>query len=91
MTDLHNGTATSIEAAIHARKFKGQQHTRIMDHLRTCADGATREEIELATGISGNAVRPRISELRRAGAIVETERTRKTTTGRSAVVLEVKI
>lgn len=91
MTDLHNGTATSIEAAIHARQFKGQQHRRIMDHLRTCVDGATREEIEFATGISHQSCGPRIIELIRAGAIIETDRKRKTSTGRNAVVIEVKL
>lgn len=91
MTDLHNGTATSIEAAIHARQFKGQQHRRIMDHLRTCVDGATREEIAIATGVSIQSCCARMVELIRAGFIVETDRKRKTSTGRNAVVIEVKI
>ena len=52
--------------------------------------GATREEIELATGIRGNTVRPRCLDLIDAGRVYESAVTRKTTSGRKAFVLKAK-
>lgn len=84
---LHNGTPTSIEAAVHARAFKGQQHTAILAYVRKRPQGATREEIEIGTGISHQSCGPRVVELVCAGLLREDGTKRKTSTGRNAAVL----
>jgi hypothetical protein len=61
---------------------------RIYDFLVGCGErGATREEVEQATGFVGNTVRPRIVELTEAHLVREAGRTRPTTAGREAAVL----
>lgn len=86
---LHNGTPTSIEAAVHARTFKGAQHSAILAYVRGRQQGATREEIEIGTGISHQSCGPRVVELVAAGLLREDGTRRKTTTGRNAAVLVV--
>ena len=60
----HNGTATSQAAALDlsASKADRDRHAIVM-YLFNRPDGATRAEIEDATGIHGDALRPRLKEL----------------------------
>ena len=82
----HNGTPTSRDAAADARAMAGKQRARILAHLFACGErGATAQEIESATGLAGNTVRPRLVELRES-ACATTSGTRKTTSGRAAQV-----
>ena len=48
--------------------------------------GATDEQMQRSLGMNGNAQRPRRVELVEAGLVVDSERTRKTTFGRLAIV-----
>lgn len=82
----HNNRETSILAAEAIRPHVGRQQQAILDYLRGC-DGDTRDGIEAATGIHGNAVRPRCLELLKLRLIVETNETRLTRSGRKAYVL----
>lgn len=85
----HNGTPTSVAAAISIEPISGTQRRAIHEWLCGRPDGATRQEIEQGTGVDGSAVRPRVLELIGMGLVRETARTRATTSGRMAVVLEV--
>ena len=49
-------------------------------------DGATDEQVCIATGLSGNTVRPRRSEILAAGRIKDSGERRKTMSGRNAIV-----
>jgi len=83
----HNGTATSIAAADSQSTRKVQlDRERILAHVRN-SGGETRDQIEEATGMIGNTIRPRVKELLRAGKLVETTIQRPTRTGRGANVL----
>ena len=80
-----NGTATS-KAAAKAVPDAAKLRACVLAAIADAAAGLTREEIEAATGLSGNTVRPRVWELVRAG-IVKPEGVRKTQSGRAAAVI----
>jgi transcription initiation factor IIE alpha subunit len=83
----HNSTPTSKAAAHQIQPVAGSQGHKIMSFLRTRGrDGATAEEIETATGISGNSVRPRLIQLRKADSIADSGKVRATRANRMAVV-----
>lgn len=84
----HNSKATSIAAAIANLPVRAKQWRAILTYLKN-RKAATRDDIEADTGISGNAVRPRVLELIELGHIRETDKVRKTRSGRDAFVLEV--
>lgn len=85
----HNGTATSREAAESIVPHVNGQQQQILAELRQLGQhGATREELQIATGLDGNALRPRCLELRAKGLIVESSETRLTKSGRRAFVLK---
>lgn len=84
----HNGTPTSRGAARAIRHRAQTIRLKIYDLLVSRgANGATREEVEQATGFVGNTVRPRIVELVEAHLVQESGRTRPTVAGRAASVL----
>ncbi len=90
LTDApHNGTETSRAAASQIREHAPILRQRILDYIRDRGvNGATADEIEVATGLAGNTVRPRLCELRGGlePQILDSHLTRKTRTGRQAVV-----
>jgi hypothetical protein len=58
-----------------------------MSFLRTQGrEGATAEEIETGTGISGNSVRPRLIQLRKANLLADSAKVRPTKANRIAIV-----
>jgi hypothetical protein len=60
---------------------------RVLSYMHACGPtGATAEEIEIATGIAGNTVRPRLLLMKKAGLVVPTTSTRPTRAGRQAAV-----
>lgn len=82
-----NGTPTSNDAADAIQSLTGRLRWLVLDALRERgAEGATAEELEHATGLSGSTVRPRLIELRRKGLVMDSTRTRPTASGRRAVV-----
>lgn len=82
------GSATSHKAAESIRPKAAALRRQVFDYIATRGwAGATRQEIEAALGISGNTVRPRVVELVKAGMVIETNRSRKTSAGRLAAVL----
>lgn len=90
MSLVHNHTATSIAAAEHAQSGAAVARQRILDAIRAAGvHGLTREEIEAATGIPGNTVRPRVRELIQRSHIEEAGEQRMTKSGERAKVLTV--
>lgn len=77
---------TSIKAAQQIKKAIGPLHIRILAHLEKHPDGATDEEIMAALDMPGNTERPRRRELQQMGKIVDSGETRRTKSGREAVV-----
>jgi hypothetical protein len=80
---------TSLEAAESIRPITGALRIRVLEFLRQCGElGATDEEILQALGqeMGANTLRPRRIELVRMGAVLDSGRTRKTASGRKAVV-----
>ena len=63
-TPPHSGPATSHAAALDlSAGTQDTQRIKIIRYLFNRPDGATRAEIEDATGIHGDALRPRLKEL----------------------------
>lgn len=83
----HNGTRTSVDAAHDIKPHAMTLRNRVLVFLAG-RDGATAQEIETALGLGGSTVRPRLVELRETGCVRDSGRTRKTASGRSAVVWE---
>jgi transcription initiation factor IIE alpha subunit len=84
----HNGTETSREAALEIRKALPKLEGRVLIFIAGRPDGATNEEIETALQMTGNTVRPRVVELRERKLIHDSGQTRKTRSGRNAIVWE---
>jgi hypothetical protein len=83
----HNGTPTSKDAAADIREHAPTLRAKVLAFVASRGfHGAAAYEIESALEMDGNTVRPRIVELREHGAIVPAEFTRKTPSGRRAVV-----
>lgn len=87
-TPVHNGTPTSVDAAHDIKPAVLRLRGRVLTFIASRPNGATAQEIEAGTGIAGNTVRPRLVELREGGSVRDSGRTRKTASGRSAVVWE---
>ena len=77
---------TSIAAAEQIKTAIGPLHTVILAHLRNCPDGATDEEMQNRLDMPANTQRPRRRELELMNRIVNSGETRKTRSGRMAVV-----
>lgn len=87
----HNKTRTSIAAAASKRSSVATERFRVISYIRSCPNGATREEIEDGLGMPGNTVRPRVWELLgnsgHARQLREGPTTRRTRSGRQAFIL----
>jgi hypothetical protein len=83
----HSRTETSKGAAESMVPRSAKQRQRVWEFIHERGGyGATANEIEAGLGISGNAVRPRIIELRDVSKVCKTNATRKTPSGRAARV-----
>lgn len=76
----------SRKAALEAYPKQGTQRWRILMVLT--AGGQTRDELANALGLSPNTIRPRVRELIEGGWVEESERTRPSSAGQPAAVLE---
>ncbi len=83
----HNGTATSREAAKLAKPGTGAQASVVLACIREAgASGRTMNEVEDITGIMRASICARFAALRESRLITATEHTRRTPSGRRAVV-----
>ena len=84
--------STSHQAAHSLAESAANLRERVFAAIeRAGDDGLTAEEIEGLTRLGGNTVRPRLCELREAKRIVQTDRTRKTRSGRNAHIYVIEI
>ncbi len=84
---LHS--ATSIAAAQAIEPAAGTLEWEVLDYLRLVGvHGATDDEIQEALSMQGSTQRPRRIKLFGKGLVTRGERTRKTKSGRDAVVWE---
>ena len=83
-----NGTPTSDAAALKMSGARASKiGARIMAYMGERGRyGATLQEAETDTGISGNTLRPRMLTLRKRGQVVDSGLYRKTLDGNNAVV-----
>ena len=82
---------TSIDAAIAIEPRVASLRDQVYAFIAKCgAEGATDDEIQAALQINPSTQRPRRIELANKGKIKRTETTRKTRSGRSAVVWVVR-
>lgn len=87
-----SGSPTSEEAARQAENIAPRQIDRIMAYFASRGPlGATAGEVEEATGVNGNSVRPRLVHLKAAGRLIDSGQTRLTKSGRKAAVLVLAI
>ncbi|TXT35297.1 MAG: hypothetical protein FD138_1414 [Planctomycetota bacterium] len=83
----HNRTTTSRHAATLAKPFANRQLRRVLEFfIERGDDGATDEECQLATGISGDSQRPRRRWLSQNGYLSVSKNKRLTTKQRTADV-----
>lgn len=85
----HDHPATSHAAAAAIAPVSGAQRQAVLTCIYAAGDGRTDEEGIADTGIAASAYRPRRVELVAAGLVRDSGRTRKTASGRAAVVWEV--
>ena len=78
---------TSVEAA---KRISGKSHAlraQVLAFIEARGElGATDEEVQLALAMGGSTQRPRRVDLESAGLVRDSGRTRRTTSGRQAVV-----
>lgn len=84
----HSGPKTSRDAAADIRKHLPALEGKVLVFIAGRPEGATNDEIETALGLIGSTVRPRVVELRARGLVRDSGKTRKTRTGRAAIVWE---
>jgi hypothetical protein len=78
---------TSVAAAQPAEPRKGTDQAAVLGMLRRLGvHGATDEQMQRSLSLNANTQRPRRVELVEAGLVVDSQRVRKTTFGRLAVV-----
>lgn len=66
-----NGTPTSKAAAASVAPNVGTDLALVLSCIKAAGEhGATREEIQAATGLDGNTVRPRVWTLVRTGQVI---------------------
>ncbi len=84
---VSNGVRTSDAAAESMRPHASTLRDKVRQHIAANGiNGATADEIEHALGLAGNTVRPRLVELRNRHQVCDSGRTRKTVSGRQAIV-----
>lgn len=79
---------TSKAAAVAAKPNAETQRATALAWMKRRPDGATMQEVSIATGIPIQSMCPRFDELKKRGEIRDTGKTRPTTSGRAAVVWE---
>ena len=83
-------TRTSEAAADSMAGLSEHLQCKVFAYLQLCDDGSTDEEMQAALGMPGNTQRPRRVRLVEIGKIVDSGVTRKTQSGRAAVVWKVR-
>ena len=82
----HNHTRTSIDAARQVSTVE-RDRRMILAYLYACGDeGGTDEEIQRHCRSNGNSERPRRTGLVEDGLVAQTDKKRRTLSGRMAVV-----
>lgn len=81
----HSGSETSRDAAASIRRHLPALESRVLVFIAG-RDGTTNDEIELALGMNGSTVRPRVVELRARGLVEDSGVRRPTRSGRPAIV-----
>lgn len=82
-----SNATTSKSAADSIKTSAATLRAQVFDYIRKQGShGATDEEIQTALSMSGNTERPRRGELEKSGKISAAEQTRKTSSGRQAIV-----
>lgn len=82
-------TDTSREAAEHISKTRGKVLlAKVLNAYQQSVFGMTADECADALGESILAIRPRVSELKRAGKLADTLARRKNSSGRNAAVFK---
>jgi predicted ArsR family transcriptional regulator len=84
----HAGTDTSIEAAEKIEVRAGSMRAQVLDYLTKAPAPRSADEIAAALGHDMLAIRPRITELRKAGMIVDSGERGKNKSGRKAILWE---
>ena len=86
-----HGSPTSLAAAMSMRAFASQLRWQVLAYIRLRGDaGCTCEEVVDGMGRKHQTISPRISELKAGGFLVDSQKTRKTSSGRAATVWVVR-
>ncbi len=80
----------SEDAALIMRGSAAKLRASVLARIRECPGGATADEIAAHLELSVLSVRPRVSELKRAGKIKQTGARRKNESGMTATVWRIE-
>jgi len=83
----HRHVDTSIEAAAEIANRAHTLREECMDMIKASPDGLTADQVAARLGESVLSIRPRITELKKTGRIVDSGRRRKNHSGRRAAVM----
>lgn len=84
------GSSTRRRAAEAAEPSASSRAGQVLDHLRRCPDGATRDELAQALGLAIQSICPVVHQLLGSGRIAVSDQERLTRLGRPAEVLVIR-
>ena len=84
-TPPHSNNSTSLAAAESIKPHIGPLAAKVYRHIVE-SGGATCDEIERATGMRHQTASARVRELREKGHIKDSDKRRRTRSGRQAIV-----
>ena len=86
----HRGVRTSISAANDTNKKLRRLHKQVLIELARNPNGLTGSELSNLTKVSILTIRPRTTELKAQGLIVDSEETKKNENGKSEIVYKLR-
>ena len=87
----HRKVKTSIKSANDInKKLKRLQKVVLLELEKVSPEGLTGSEIANKTGYSILSIRPRTTELKLQGLIIDTEKTRKNEGGKSEIIYQLR-
>ena len=86
----HRGVKTSIIAAEDTNKKIGRLHKKVLIELAKNPKGLSGSELSDKTGVSILTIRPRTTELKLQGLILDTEKTKKNDNGKFEIIYKLR-
>jgi len=86
----HRGVRTSIIAANDTNQKLGRLHKQVLVELAKNPKGLTGSELSDKTGVSILTIRPRTTELKAQGLILDSEKSKKNDNGKPEIIYKLR-